>query len=125
MPKNVDENGVELTSINDSNIILIKLATIMAIVSAKGGTEHHPLISDAPTSKFSDNYTIGFCKTLSEVFNQSIIISYDFFHNMELRDRLLKEIDNLGNVSLIEPSQPEEQRMNRIDLTTNITVINE
>ena len=124
MPKNVDENGVELTSINDSNIILIKLATIMAIVSAKGGTALHPLISDAPTSKFSDNYTIGFCKTLSEVFNQSIIISYDFFHNLELRERLLKEIESLGNVTLIEPSQPEDQRMNRTDLTTNITVIN-
>ncbi|MEX1013570.1 MAG: AAA family ATPase [Candidatus Paceibacterota bacterium] len=124
MPKNVDENGVELTSINDSNIILIKLATILAIVSAKGGTEHHPLITDAPTSKFSDNYTIGFCKTISEIFNQSIIISYDFYHNIMLRERLLKEIENLGSVIVIEPSQPENQRMNRIDLSTKISSLN-
>ncbi|MDX8338774.1 AAA family ATPase [Draconibacterium sp. IB214405] len=124
MPKNVDDKGVELTSINDSNIILIKLATIMAIVSAKGGTDLHPLISDAPTSKFSDNYTIGFCKTLSEVFNQSIIISYDFFHNKKLRERLLTEVDRLGSVYVIEPSQPESKRMNRIDLSTNISSLN-
>ena len=75
MPKNVDENGIELTSINDSNIILIKLSTIMAIVTAKGKSEFHPLISDAPTSKFGDNYTIGFCNTIDDVFAQSIILS--------------------------------------------------
>jgi DNA sulfur modification protein DndD len=124
MPKNVDEDGIELTSINDSNIILIKLATILAIVSAKGGTEHHPLISDAPTSKFSDNYTMGFCKTISEVFNQSIIFSYDFYHNQKLRDRLLNEIDSLGSVIVIEPSQPESQRMNRVDLSTKLNSLN-
>jgi DNA sulfur modification protein DndD len=35
MPKNLDSEGRILTSINDSNIILIKLAVIMAIISAK------------------------------------------------------------------------------------------
>jgi DNA sulfur modification protein DndD len=124
MPKNVDENGMELTSINDSNIILIKLATIMAIVTAKGGTDSHPLISDAPTSKFSDNYTMGFCKTMSTVFNQSIIISYDFFHNKDLRERLLNEVSNLGSVYVIEPSISEEKRMNRTNLSTNLRVLN-
>jgi DNA sulfur modification protein DndD len=124
MPKNVDSNGVELTLINDSNIILIKLATIMAIVTAKGGTENHPLISDAPTSKFSDNYTLGFCQTISEVFKQSIIISYDFYHNVKLRERLLKEVNGLGAVILIEPTQPENERMNRTKLSTKITTLN-
>ncbi|MCL3779510.1 hypothetical protein EMN47_03815 [Prolixibacteraceae bacterium JC049] len=124
MPKNVDENGVELTSINDSNIILIKLATIMAIVSAKGVTGLHPMISDAPTSKFSDNYTMGFCKTINKVFKQSIIISYDFYQNLELRNRLLNEVNGLGSVYVIEPSTSEESRMSRIDLSTKITTLN-
>lgn len=124
MPKNVDENGIELTSINDSNIILIKLSTIMAIVTAKGKSEFHPLISDAPTSKFSDNYTIGFCNTVDEVFTQSIILSYDFYHNLALRERLLNEVDNLGAVFLIEPSIKEENRTNRKELSTIITLLN-
>lgn len=124
MPKNVDENGIELTSINDSNIILIKLATIMAIVTAKGKSEFHPLISDAPTSKFGDNYTIGFCNTIDNVFAQSIILSYDFYHNMALRKRLLDEVDNLGAVYVIEPSIREEDRANRKELSTNITLLN-
>jgi DNA sulfur modification protein DndD len=124
MPKNVDEHGIELTSINDSNIILIKLATIMAIVTAKGKSEFHPLISDAPTSKFGDNYTIGFCNTIDNVFAQSIILSYDFYHNMALRKRLLDEVDNLGAVYVIEPSIREEDRANRKELSTNITLLN-
>lgn len=124
MPKNVDENGIELTSINDSNIILIKLATIMAIVTAKGRSEFHPLISDAPTSKFGDNYTIGFCNTIDDVFAQSIILSYDFYHNKALRKRLLDEVDNLGAVYVIEPSIREENRTNRKELSTNITLLN-
>ena len=124
MPRNVDENGIELTSINDSNIILIKLSTIMAIVTAKGKSDFHPLISDAPTSKFSDNYTIGFCNTVDDVFAQSIILSYDFYHNLALRDRLLNEVNNLGAVYLIEPSVKEENRSNRKKLSTNITLLN-
>tara|TARA_R110002050_G_scaffold254172_2_gene392628 strand:+ start:3945 stop:6143 length:2199 start_codon:yes stop_codon:yes gene_type:complete len=124
MPKNVDEDGIELTSINDSNIILIKLSTIMAIVTAKGKSEFYPLISDAPTSKFSDNYTIGFCNTVDDVFVQSIIFSYDFYHNIVLRDRLLAEVGNLGAVFLIEPSIKEENRTNRKELSTSITLLN-
>jgi DNA sulfur modification protein DndD len=124
MPKNVDEDGIELTSINDSNIILIKLSTIMAIVTAKGKSDFHPLISDAPTSKFSDNYTIGFCNTVDDVFAQSIILSYDFYHNLALRERLLKEVDNLGAVYLIDPSIKEENRTNRKELSTSITILN-
>lgn len=124
MPKNVDENGVELTSPNDSNIILIKLSTIMAIVTAKGKSDFHPLISDAPTSKFGDNYTIGFCDTIDDVFTQSIIISYDFYQNLNLRDRLFKEVNNLGAVYIIEPTIKEENRENRKELSTSITLLN-
>lgn len=124
MPKNVDQNGIELTSINDSNLILIKLATIMAIVSSKGKGNFYPLITDAPTSKFSDNYTIGFCNTVGEVYSQSIIISYDFYHNLELRKRLFSEVNNLGAVYEITPSINEENRANRTSLSTNIKTLN-
>lgn len=121
MPKNVDSRGVELSSINDSNLILIKLATIMAIVSAKGGGEFYPLITDAPTSKFGDNYTMGFCDSVGKVFSQSIIMSYDFYHNEELKERLLNKSDDLGSVYVIEPNLNEADRESRRNLCTNIT----
>lgn len=121
MPKNVDDTGKQLGQLNDSNIILIKLSVIMAIVSAKGrSAEFYPLITDAPTSKFSDNYTISFCKTVGEVFSQCIIMSYDFYHNTSLRQRLFSEVPNLGTINVITPSINENERTNRNELKTII-----
>jgi DNA sulfur modification protein DndD len=124
LPKNVNSEGIEMSSINDSNIILIKLATIMAIVSMRGNSrETFPLITDAPTSKFSDNYTIGFCNTLGSIYAQSIIMSYDFFHNEELKKNLLENVKNVGAVYVIQPNTREDNRENRDTLATYKTRI--
>ena len=128
MPKNLDRDGRQLSSINDSNIILIKLAVIMAIISAKRSSpaaELYPLISDAPTSKFGDNYAIGFCRAASEVYSQSIVISKDFYNKSDLQNRLFEEVgDKLGSVYIIEPSlSEEEQRGHRDELEVQITKI--
>lgn len=124
MPKIQDNEGREMHSINDSNIILIKMSVIMAIISAKksiAATQLYPLISDAPTSKFTENYTIGFCRTVSEVFSQSIIMSKEFYLNHTLRERLFNEVEKLGNVYIIEPSVAEGGRDNRNELETTIS----
>lgn len=128
MPKNLDSEGRILTSINDSNIILIKLAVIMAIISAKKSSpaaELYPLITDAPTSKFGDNYAIGFCRVASQVYSQSIVISKDFYQKLDLQQRLFSEVgEQLGNVYLIEPSLSEEaQREHRDELKVHLTKI--
>lgn len=128
MPKNLDSEGRVLTSINDSNIILIKLAVIMAIISAKKSSpaaELYPLITDAPTSKFGDNYAIGFCRAASQVYSQSIVISKDFYQKLDLQQRLFSEVgEQLGNVYLIEPSLSEEvQREHRDELEVRLTKI--
>jgi DNA sulfur modification protein DndD len=128
MPELIDENGTVLHQLNTGNIILIKLATIMAIISAKQGartTDLYTLITDAPMSVLGEDYTIGFCKTVSQVYRQSIIMSKEFYRNTELRNRLFndKEI-KLGKVYLITPSISEEERMNRNNLTTVIKPLN-
>ena len=128
MPKNLDNEGRILSSINDSNIILIKLAVIMAIISAKKGSpaaDLYPLITDAPTSKFGDNYAIGFCRAASQVYSQSIVISKDFYQKPDLQQRLFSEVgEQLGNVYLIEPSLSEEaQREHRDELEVRLTKI--
>jgi DNA sulfur modification protein DndD len=128
MPKNLDSEGRILTSINDSNIILIKLAVIMAIISAKKSSPAanlYPLITDAPTSKFGDNYAVGFCRAASQVYSQSIVISKDFYQKPDLQQRLFSGIDKqLGNVYLIEPSLSEEtQREHRDELEIRLTKI--
>lgn len=128
MPKNLDSEGRILTSINDSNIILIKLAVIMAIISAKKSSpaaDLYPLITDAPTSKFGDNYAVGFCRAASQVYSQSIVISKDFYNKPDLQQRLFSEAgEKIGNIYLIEPSLSEEvQREHRDELEVRLTKI--
>lgn len=128
MPELVDDNGKLLLGFNTGNYILIKLATIMAIISARKGsrdTDLYTLITDAPTSAFDEEYTIGFCKAVSNVYKQSIIMSYEFYKNENLRRELLTSKDiKLGKVYKIEPNIPEEERKNRNSLTTIITPLN-
>ena len=128
MPELVDENGNVLLQLNTGNIILIKLATIMAIISARQGsrdTDLYTLITDAPTSVFGEDYTIGFCKTVSKVYRQSIIMSKEFYKNLSLREKLLTDSEIiLGKVYLITPSIPENARSNRNELSTNIEQLN-
>lgn len=128
MPELVDENGNVLHQLNTGNIILIKLATIMAIISARKvsrDTDLYTLITDAPMSVFGDDYTIGFCKTVSQVYKQSIIMSKEFYRNETLRKELLtNEEIRLGKVYMITPSIPETERTNRKSLATNIKALN-
>jgi DNA sulfur modification protein DndD len=128
MPELVDENGNVLLQLNTGNIILIKLATIMAIISARQGsrdTDLYTLITDAPMSVFGEDYTIGFCKTVSKVYRQSIIMSKEFYKNLTLREQLLSNTEiKLGKVYLITPSIPENARSNRNSLSTNIKKLN-
>ena len=128
MPELVDEQGNVLLQLNTGNIILIKLATIMAIISARQGsrdTDLYTLITDAPMSVFGEDYTIGFCKTVSKVYRQSIIMSKEFYKNTKLREQLLTNTDiKLGKVYLITPSIPQNERSNRNSLSTNIEKLN-
>jgi DNA sulfur modification protein DndD len=128
MPRLVDEFGNPLLQLNTGNIILIKLATIMAIISARQGsrdTDLYTLITDAPMSVFGEDYTIGFCKTVSTVYRQSIIMSKEFYKNETLRRQLLTDSNiNLGKVYMISPSLPENERSNRNSLSTIIKALN-
>ncbi|MCC9134985.1 AAA family ATPase [Pontibacter silvestris] len=128
MPELVDSDGNVLLQLNTGNIILIKLATIMAIISARQGsraTDLYTLITDAPMSVFGEDYTIGFCKTVSKVYRQSIIMSKEFYRNENLRNELLNNPEiTVGRVYMITPSIPETERSNRESLTTNIKALN-
>ncbi len=122
---------VEKTSPADGKIRVVfkpKKEVIMAIISAKKSSpaaDLYPLITDAPTSKFGDNYAIGFCRTASQVYSQSIVISKDFYNKPDLQQRLFAEAgEKMGNVYLIEPSLSEEaQREHRDELEVRLTKI--
>jgi DNA sulfur modification protein DndD len=127
-PRLTDENGKPLGQLNTGNIILIKLATIMAIISARQGsrdTDLYTLITDAPTSSFEYDYIMGFCKTASKVYRQSIIMSKDFYTDEKLRRELLSSTEiQLGRVYMITPSVLDAERTNRNTLSTQIKALN-
>ncbi|MDX2001807.1 MAG: AAA family ATPase [Chitinophagales bacterium] len=126
MPEIIDSNGNPLLGLNTSNLILVKLSAIMAIISAKGNSgELYTLITDAPTSVFGEDYTLGFCKTISKVYRQSIIMSKEFYKNQELRNELLKNPEiKIGKVYTITPSIFENERTDRSNLSTKIEALN-
>ncbi len=128
MPEITDSSGNPLLGSNTSNLILVKLSAIMAIISAKsddGIVSFYSLITDAPTSVFGEDYTIGFCKTVSKVYRQSIIMSKEFYKNQALRTELMTNPDiKIGKVYMITPSIPEKERADRKNLSTNIELLN-
>ncbi len=127
-PELVDNEGNPLAQLNTGNTLLIKLATIMAIISARKSTRDtylYTLIADAPMSSFGEDYTLGFCKTVSQVYTQSIIMSKDFYKNENLRSQLLNDSKiNLGKVYIVEPNLKEKERQNRLNLVTHIKQLN-
>lgn len=128
MPEITDSMGNPLRGSNTSNLILVKLSAIMAIISAKsndGAVSLYSLITDAPTSVFGEDYTIGFCKTVSNVYRQSIVMSKEFYKNQELRNKLMTDFNiKIGKVYMISPSVSESEREDRKSLTTQITPLN-
>jgi DNA sulfur modification protein DndD len=127
-PRLMDEKNNPLGQLNTGNIILIKLSTIMAIISARQGsrdTDLYTLITDAPMSVFGEDYTIGFCKTVSKVYRQSIIMSKEFYKNETLRRELLDSPDiKRGKIYVITPSIADADHSNRNALTTQIKALN-
>jgi DNA sulfur modification protein DndD len=128
MPEIIDDEGRVMLGYNTGNLILIKLATIMAIVSASSTdnkVKYYTLITDAPFSVFGDDYTIGFCKAVSMVYRQSIIMSKEFYKNEALKIQLMNDSDiNIGRVYMIRPSSIECERDNRNNLSTIIESLN-
>lgn len=123
IPKIISNNGSEVTALNQANLTLVKLSVIMAIITgrrASNTADLYPLITDAPTSTFSENYIIGFCKHVSEVYRQSIVMSKEFSLNENLRTQLFKDIPKLGNVYMIETRAVDNLRE---DLTATNTQI--
>jgi hypothetical protein len=93
----------------------------MSIILSRGkGGENYALITDAPTSKMSENYSNGFYNTLSNKFKQSIVMTYDF--NTEEKRKILSEY-NVGSIYIIRSNFPNNDSADRTDLSTDITEI--
>lgn len=118
VPKIVGSDGVEMHSPNDSNIVLVKLSIIMAIIRSRGKfADNFSFISDSPTSKMASEYSNGFYKTLSQNFKQSIITTYDFCDSSDFSE--LQEF-NIGSAYKIIPNFVSGDRNDRSSLSVSV-----
>lgn len=99
VPEVVDLDGTVIAGVNTANFVLSKLAVIMSILTDQHSwSENYTLISDAPASAMGQANTLGFYKTLSKKFKQSIVMTYDFFGSSD--DELKQNLSgmNIGKV---------------------------
>ncbi|MEG3346094.1 AAA family ATPase [Pseudoalteromonas sp. B5MOD-1] len=117
IPEIVDNDGYNMSGSNDSNIILVKLSLIIAILTSKAKwSENYSLISDAPTAKMAKGYSDGFYEALSQNFKQSIVMTYDFIEAKERENLLRNQAFKIGSLHLIESHFPNGNRDDRSDL---------
>tara|TARA_R110002167_G_scaffold344363_1_gene553703 strand:- start:41703 stop:43814 length:2112 start_codon:yes stop_codon:yes gene_type:complete len=121
IPEIVDRDGYLMSGSNDSNIILVKLSLIMAVVTSRDTwSTNYCLVSDAPTSKMAKKYSHGFYKALGDNFYQSIVMTYDFLTD---EDRRSLESFKIGSVYRIESNYPAGDREDRSDLSIKISEV--
>lgn len=124
IPEIVDSDGYPLTGSNDSNIILVKLSLIMAILTARAKwSDNYTLITDAPTSKMAEEYSMGFYNALSTNFSQSIIMTYDFIDYEDRENFIRSNKGNIGSIHIVKSNYPNGNRDDRSDLNTIVEVV--
>lgn len=120
LPEIVDSNGSLLRNNNASNIILIKLALMMAVINSRETfSQHFCMVTDAPTAKMSREYSNGFYDALGNNFKQSIVMTYDF---LDAENESYKNL-NLGKVYKITADYPNGDRTDRSDLSVRISEV--
>lgn len=118
VPEILDTNGNIIQNPNDANIIMVKLSIIMAIVTHRESwISNYCLISDAPTSKMAEEYSLGFYQALSKNFEQSIVMTYDFIN--ETAESLIEKA-NVSTFYKIKANYPNGDRNDRTDLNIKI-----
>lgn len=117
----VDNEDIVIAGSNDSNIILVKLALIMAILKSRPlWSQNYCMVTDAPTAKMASEYSRGFYEALKDNFAQSIVMTYDFLKPDEAKDLLaLKPC----KVYRLEAQYPAGNREDRADLSVKISEV--
>jgi len=117
IPEIIGHDGFIMSGSNDSNIILVKLSLIIAILTSNAKwSENYALISDAPTAKMAKGYSEGFYEALSKHFKQSIVMTYDFISPEERLALRQNNSFEMGSIYLIESHFPNGNREDRSDL---------
>ncbi len=118
---NVDDSGRELKNYNTGHYTLMKMCIINAIISLTNDYKNtaYPFITDAPTSNLDEKATFAYLESISETFDQSIVITKDISED---------EIESIKNQNYIKglfqlkiKNDTGNDKMNRTEAYSTIT----
>lgn len=120
---NVDDLGRELKNYNTGHFTLMKMCIINAIISLTNDYKNtaYPFITDAPTSNLDEKATFAYLKSISETFDQSIVITKDISED---------EVENMKNKSYINglfqlkiKNDTGNDKMNRTEAYSTVSAL--
>ena len=116
----IDDNGEPLDMLNTGHKTIIKMSVINSIISKSSEYKEQPFpfLTDAPTSSLGPKDTEAYLKLISNVFDQSIVLSKDF---EEIKDFKSKNI-KVGSIFNLKPVNLDNTKES--SLTNTYTSIN-
>ena len=81
----IDSNNEDLSMLNTGHKTIIKMSIINAIISKSSEykNEPFPFLTDAPTSNLGVKDTLSYVDLISNIFDQSIVLSKDLSENIQ------------------------------------------
>lgn len=99
-----DLNNEDLSMLNTGHKTIIKMSIINAIItkSSEYKNEPFPFLSDAPTSNLGVKDTLSYVDLITNIFDQSIVLSKDLSENLEdlKKNKKVTSIFNLAPVNI-------------------------
>lgn len=125
IPEIYDDAGNRVDNLNTSQVSSMKLAIIMAIVTAnhnRGYADKYPLISDAPISDFDEKKSKSFLIEAANTFGQSIIMVMDYLKNDPIRnDRYTPDMARLADLANAINSARSNLTIRQLDLPDGLS----
>ena len=97
-----DQNNTDLSMLNTGHKTIIKMSIINAIISKSSEYKNlpFPFITDAPTSNLGNKDTLAYMNLISNIFEQSIVLSKDLSENIDL----LKKSEKITSIFNFVPT---------------------
>lgn len=128
IPENFDDSDQRVSNPNTSQTSSLKLAIILAIMSAnqsRGYNNRYPLIADAPISDFDPLKKKSFLIETANTFNQSIVIIYDFLNeDTERTNRFKPDISEIKELQQLIEKNKKKLTVHHLDIPDGISTTN-
>jgi len=110
-----DKNNEDLSMLNTGHKTIIKMSIINAIISKSSEYKNqpYPFLTDAPTSNLGVKDTLAYVDLISNIFEQSIVLSKDLADKIEA----LKNNNKITSIYNFKPVNIDESKNSSLNNT--------